>query len=114
MRYLVNESEAEWQNHPTFQGVKIKVLQTQKDQDSLATIVITEVPKGVIVPFHVHEESDDILFILSGNASMEIEGIRSFQMEKGSCLRVPKAIRHQIHDVTEDLLIYDVFAPPSF
>ena len=36
------------------------MLQTQKDQDSLATIVITEVPKGVIIPFHVHEKSDDI------------------------------------------------------
>jgi len=114
MRYLVHESEVNWEPHQKFKGVKVKILHTEKDQNSLATIVMTKVPKGEKVPVHVHENSDNILHILEGRAKMEIDGIGVFQMAKGSCLRVPKNTKHQIYDVTEELIVYDVFAPPAF
>jgi len=113
MRYLVYESEMEWQEHPEFEGVLIKVLQSKKDHGSLATVVFTRVPKGGEVPVHVHEESDDILYIIDGMAEMAIDGIGTFEMRKGGCLRVPKNTKHHIFNVAKDLLLYDVWAPPT-
>lgn len=113
MRYAVHEKEVSWQPHLKFKEVEIKVLHTQ-EQESQATIVITKVSKGATVPVHVHQESDNILFVLGGNGKMEIDNIGIFEMVRGSSLRVPKNTRHQIYDVTEELIIYDVFAPPAF
>ena len=113
MRYLVYESEIEWQKHPEFEGVWIKVLQSKKDHGSLATVIVTRIPKGGGVPVHVHQKSDDILYILDGMAEMEIDGIGTFEMQKGGCLRVPKNTKHRIFNVTKDLILYDVWAPPT-
>jgi len=113
MDYLVNEEEIEWQDHPTVKGAKIKILQSKAKQGALATTQLVSMPKGPGIPAHVHEESDDIVFVLKGKAIMEIEGIGSFDLKKGSCMRVPKNTKHRIHDVTEDLLQYNVFAPPT-
>jgi len=113
MRYLVYESEMEWQEHPEFEGVLVKVLQSRRDHGSMATVVMTRVPKGGEVPVHVHEGSDDILYIIDGMAEMAIDGIGNFEMQKGGCLRVPKDTKHRIFNVTKDLLLYDVWAPPT-
>ncbi len=113
MRYLVYESEMEWQKHPEFEGVLFKVLQSKRDHGSLATVVVNKIPKGGGVPVHVHEESDDILYIIDGVAEMEIDGIGTFEMQKGGCLRVPKNTKHRIFNVTKDLILYDVWAPPT-
>jgi mannose-6-phosphate isomerase-like protein (cupin superfamily) len=45
---------------------------------------------------------------------MWIDGIGDFDIEKGTFVRVPKNTRHRIYDVTEEILNYDVFAPPLF
>ena len=113
MQYFVHESDVKWQAHPGFEGVKIKILQSWREQGALATIVITQVPKCIEVPWHIHENSDDILFILRGKATISLDGIGTYNLEEGSCIRVPKATKHKIHDVVEDLIIYDVFAPPT-
>ena len=112
MDLLVNEEEVEWQDHATVKGAKIKVLQS-KEQGALATTILVSMPKGPGIPAHVHEGSDDIVYVLKGRAKMEIEGIGSFDLKKGSCMRVPKDTKHRIHDVTEDLLQYNVFAPAT-
>jgi len=113
MRYLVYESELEWEEHPQFENVWIKILQSRKENESQATVVVTRVPEGGEVPVHVHEVSDDILYLIDGIAEMEIEGIGTFQMKRGGCLRVPKNTRHRIYNVTKELILYDVFSPPT-
>ena len=40
-----------------------------------------------------------------------IDGEGEFTLEPGMIIRVPKGTKHKIFDVTEDLLIYDVFHP---
>ena len=42
---------------------------------------------------------------------MFVEEIGEFEIKKGILIRVPRGMKHSIYDVTEDLLVYDVFSP---
>jgi len=103
MEYVIQEEEMAWQDHPRMRGGQYKGFYSREKQGSLATIQLIKVQKGGGNDLHVHEESDDILYILSGKAKMEIEGIGAVQMTKGSCVRVPKNTKHRIYEVTEEL-----------
>ena len=113
MEYLVNEEESPWQDHPRMKRGQFKALYSKAKHGSLATIQLIKVQEGGGNELHVHEESDDILYILSGRAKMEIQGVGSVQMKKGSCVRIPKNTPHRIYDVLEELIVFDVFAPPT-
>jgi len=113
MEYVVNEDEMLWQDHPRMKRGQFKGLYSREKHGSLATIQLIKVQKEGGNDWHVHEESDDILYILNGKATMEIEGIGAVPMKKGSCVRIPKNIKHRICDVLEELVVFDVFAPPT-
>ena len=100
-----------WLPHHFAQGVRIKPMITQKEDQLDVTCVLVEVPAGVEVPEHVHETQDDILYPLSGKGVMWIDGEGEFTIEPGLIIRVPKGTRHKITKVTETMLIYDVFCP---
>jgi len=75
------------------------------------SILMVKIPAHVEVPEHIHEESEDILFILSGTGTMWIDGIGEVTLQKGTVVRVPRSTKHRMFDVSEELLIYDVFSP---
>jgi quercetin dioxygenase-like cupin family protein len=117
MTYLIQGDQVEERDHPVFGGVKIKVLYSRADHGSTATIVLTRVPAKVEIPEHVHDQSDDILHVLAGRARMEIRfegGAQTFSLVPGAVVRVPMNTPHRIFDVTEEIRVYDVFAPPAF
>ncbi|MEA3437280.1 MAG: cupin domain-containing protein [Thermodesulfobacteriota bacterium] len=100
-----------WMPHPAVQGVKIKPLISNREHGLNVTCMLVNVPAGKEVPEHVHEEQDDILYLLQGKAVMWVDGTGDFSLEPGVIVRVPKGKKHKIFDVTQDLLIYDVFCP---
>ncbi len=100
-----------WENHLTAVGVKIKPYISQKEHAIDVTCMLVKVPSGVEVPEHIHAEQDDILFPLSGQATMWIDGVGDFPLIPGVAVRVPKGVRHKIYAVNEELLIHDVFFP---
>ena len=100
-----------WLPHQIAQGVRIKPMITQKEDQLDVTCILVEVPAGAEVPEHVHENQDDILYPLSGKGIMWIDGEGEFPIEPGLIIRVPKGTTHKITDVTEALMIYDVFCP---
>ena len=103
--------EVSWMPHPTVQGVTIKPLISEKEHGLNVTCLLVNVPAGKEVPEHIHEEQDDILYLLQGKAVMWVDGTGDFSLEPGVIVRVPKGKKHKIFDVTRDLLIYDVFCP---
>jgi len=100
-----------WIPHPTAAGVEIKPLISEKNHGLNVTCMLVNVPAGKTVPEHIHENQDDILYLLEGKAVMWIEAIGSVSLKPGVIVRVPKGMKHKIFNVTAGLLIYDVFCP---
>ena len=111
MKPVTRVEELEWQSHPTAEGVEIKVLVSRATQGAGVTCMLVRIDRGLEVPEHVHDGSDDILYPLAGRARMWVEGSGDFALEPGVVVRVPQGTRHRIFDVREDLLLYDVFCP---
>jgi quercetin dioxygenase-like cupin family protein len=105
-------SNISWRPHPIAEAVKIKPLATKSEDDLNVTCMLVSIPAGKEVPEHIHEEQVDILYPLQGEAEMYVEGTGTFSLKPGIVVRVPKGTKHKIFNVTEELLIYDVFQPP--
>ena len=71
------------------------------------------VPAGIEIPEHIHEEQVDILYPIQGAAEMYVEGTGTFPLKPGIIVIVPKGTKHKISNVTEELLVYDVFQPAT-
>jgi quercetin dioxygenase-like cupin family protein len=111
MKSVTFLEELTWQVHPLADGVYFKPLVSKSDDGIDVSCMLVSVPKGKQVPEHIHEEQVDILYPLKGKAVMWIDGRDSFSLEPGIIVRVPKGTKHKIGEVTEDLLLYDVFWP---
>jgi mannose-6-phosphate isomerase-like protein (cupin superfamily) len=101
-----------WEEHPSVRDVSIKkiITMTQFGQGS-PSIIMVRIPAGIEVPEHIHANSEDILFILAGLGTMWIDGAGIVRLRKDAVVRVPHNTKHRIYEVTEELLIYDVFSP---
>ena len=100
-----------WIAHPTAQNVRIKPMISQKEHELDVTCMLVDIPAGTDVPEHIHDLQDDILYPLQGKAVMWVDGGENFVLEPGVIVKVPKGVKHKIMDVTESLLIYNVFCP---
>ncbi len=106
-------ADISWRPHPLFKEVNIRPLVTKKEDGLNVTCMLVRIPTGKEIPEHIHEEQVDILYPLQGNAEMYVEGAGTFPLKPGIVVRVPKSTKHKIFNVTEELLIYDVFQPAT-
>jgi len=102
-----------WDPHPMAEGVKIKPLVTKRDHDLNVSCILVKVPVGIEIQEHTHETQADILYPLQGKAEMFVEGAGNFPLEPGVVVRVPIGAKHKIFNVTEELIVYDVFHPAT-
>ena len=70
----------------------------------------------VAAPGHVDLQSphaaDEVYVVVAGRAALEVDGVRT-PVEAGSVAYVPPGVPHRFVDVTEDLRVVVVFAPPE-
>ena len=57
-------------------------------------------------------EVDEVYVVVAGHAVLEVDGIRT-PVETGSVAHVPPHVPHRFVDVTEDVLVVVLFAPPG-
>jgi len=100
-----------WVPHPTAPGVRIKPMVSQKEHGLDVTCMLVDIPAGIDIPEHIHETQDDILYPLKGKGIMWVDGNGDFPLEPGLIVKVPKGTKHKITNITESMLIYDVFFP---
>ncbi|MGC8659491.1 MAG: cupin domain-containing protein [Desulfomonilaceae bacterium] len=103
--------DVSWTPHPVVAGVQVKPLVTQREHSAAVTCMLVKIPVGKDVPEHIHADQDDILFPLEGSGVMWVDGTGEFPLTPGMVVRVPKGVRHKIGQVTEELVVYDVFSP---
>lgn len=57
--------------------------------------------KGNDIPWHNHENEDELFFIIEGNLLMEIENEPSFTMQKNDLFVVKKGVNHRVSATEE-------------
>jgi mannose-6-phosphate isomerase-like protein (cupin superfamily) len=57
-------------------------------------------------------EVDEVYVVVAGRAVLEVDGVRT-PVTSGSVAYVPPHVPHRFLDVTEDLRVVVVFAPPG-
>ena len=109
---VYREGDIQWTPH-TAKGAERKILISKKEHEVDVTCMLVRIPQGIEIPEHIHDDQDDIIYVLQGKFKLWVEG-EEHDAEKGTLLRVPKGFRHKIFDVQEDTILYDVFAPATF
>lgn len=72
---------------------------------------ITEV--GSMIPDHTHEDSEEVLFLMSGRAKLVIEGEGEWEIGPETAFYSPKGIKHRLENIgDEPLKLVWVYCPP--
>ncbi len=61
--------------------------------------------KGQEVPWHNHENEDELFYVIEGSLLMEIENEADFTMRSGDMFVVPKGINHRVSSIDECQII---------
>ncbi|WP_445457330.1 cupin domain-containing protein [Flavobacterium sp. HNIBRBA15423] len=61
--------------------------------------------KGQEIPWHNHENEDELFYIIEGSLLMEIEFQEDFIMQKGDFYVVKKGINHRVSSTEECLIM---------
>jgi mannose-6-phosphate isomerase-like protein (cupin superfamily) len=72
---------------------------------------IYHLPVGGKDPQHPHS-ADEVYVVLAGRAVLDVEGER-LDMQRGRVVSVDVGADHRFVDITEDLSVLVVFAPPD-
>lgn len=72
---------------------------------------ITEV--GSMIPDHMHEGSEEVLFLISGRARIVIEGEGEWEIGPETAFYSPIGVKHRVENIgDEPLRIVWVYSPP--
>ncbi len=73
---------------------------------------LADFPPQRHAPPHVHEESEEILYVLSGSGEFYFNG-KPEPVRPGTCIYVPPGITHSINNTSDQVLkVVYVFSPP--
>jgi quercetin dioxygenase-like cupin family protein len=108
---IVQTDQIKWEPHPQLADAKVSYLLSRRDDNADLTCLLVQLKAGAEVEKHIHENSDDIIYVLKGKGKMWIDGLGDVSIKEGSFIRIPKGVLHQPHDIEEDVLAYDVFYP---
>jgi quercetin dioxygenase-like cupin family protein len=85
-------------------------VQLEDVKDYFTPKIVTEVNdqyvkiakiKGQEVPWHNHENEDELFYILEGELLMEVENETNRTMKTGDMFVVPKGINHRVSSINQ-------------
>ncbi len=105
--------DIDFQDHPTFKGVKIAKL-VGKNDGSPVGISLLEIKSGVEIPIHIHEDSIDSIYCLHGEGEI-FDGSTWTPFHKGDYFFIPKGERHGVKNTGSEILkLFICHSPPLF
>lgn len=57
--------------------------------------------KGDDIPWHSHDNEDELFFVLSGQMTIELESGEKIIMKEGDLYVVPKRVKHRVYSEEE-------------
>jgi quercetin dioxygenase-like cupin family protein len=108
---ILKTNEMDWQPHPQVKGLKIIEMLSRRNDQAELTCALVKTAVGVVTERHVHENSEDIFYIIRGKGKLFLEGVGEVILEPGVFVRVPPNTFHGLYDVEEELLALDVWYP---
>lgn len=84
-----------------FLGGLRNTLLDSKETDGDIYLVQGLMPKGSVVPLHVHELEDEIFHVLEGKVELTL-GDKTIQGKKGDIIYLPLGIKHGIRTVGDE------------
>jgi mannose-6-phosphate isomerase-like protein (cupin superfamily) len=73
---------------------------------------LADFPPNSHAPAHVHEESEEILYVLTGSGEFYFDG-EPEPISPGTCVYVPSGVVHSINNTGDEVLkVVYVFSPP--
>ena len=76
-------------------------------------LVVMSLPVGVDIGEEVHAGTDQIIFILDGDAEALVNGER-FGLEEEDVLFIPAGAKHNVKNIGDKALkLYTVYSPPE-
>ncbi len=103
---ILNVHAAPWEEHPRAKGLARKTL--LKGPEISCFLVRAE--DGAGVAEHVHEDVEDIAYVLSGRAVLRIGG-EVVELREGMLVRIPRGVPHQVLDCQRGFCILNLFLP---
>lgn len=114
MSIIKNTAHVQETPHPFLKGISMRTLYSKKADEADVTCFLVKCGVGSEIQEHIHEKEVDIIYVLQGKATMWIQDRGDFQLEPGVFVAVAKGMKHRTYNVTEELVIYDVFTPHMF
>jgi quercetin dioxygenase-like cupin family protein len=57
--------------------------------------------KGQDVPWHTHDDEDELFYVIRGSLTMQLKGREDFELSEGELFVVPRGIEHRVHSTEE-------------
>jgi quercetin dioxygenase-like cupin family protein len=108
---VIQPHEIKWKPHPQLANAKVAYLLSKREEKVDLPCFLVHLPVGTEVERHIHENSDDMIYVIKGKAKLWVDQVGDVPMVEGTFVRIPKGVLHQPHDIEEDLIAYDVFCP---
>jgi len=89
---VVQPEKVQWEPHPQLAKAKVAYLLSKRDENADLTCLLVSLPVGIEVERHIHENSDDIIYVIKGKAKMWIDQVGDVPMVEGSFIRIPKGV----------------------
>ncbi|MCL1912165.1 MAG: cupin domain-containing protein [Leptospirales bacterium] len=108
---LGNIAEIEWQKHPKFDGVFVKVLFSGKNSDEKMNAMLVKIEPNRELGDHVHHGQAELHEVAYGEGDALVNG-KSVKYKPGVVSWVPADIPHSIKAGDTGVLLLAKFMPP--
>lgn len=109
--HVYRSANLDWQPHPTLRGIRVKSIENRSTWPE-ASVTLVEVDPGGVIELHVHEQSYESAYVLSGDGLLHVpEG--DVVVTAGDGVTVPPKTIHGLENTgSEPMRLLAVHVPP--
>jgi len=95
------------------QGTLWRVLATGDETGGLVGALDERVAHGVAAPMHVHEDADELFYVLEGNLTFFV-GPQRIEASPGAFVYLPRYVHHGFQVNTKEARLFNFVTPAGF